>query len=132
MANTLRGEVSFEGPEGQPYKLAYPINALIVLEDALDMTVAEIGACMQRGMRLGMLRTVFWAGLQGSQPNITESIAGDLMQEVGANEVGVLIAEAFTAAFPTAKGEGDAKAPGSPRRRRRAGTGEASTSSGGG
>jgi hypothetical protein len=100
--NPIKGEVGFE-VEGQPHTLQYTINSLCVLEDKLNMSVGEIGQRMSADMRLGFLRTVFWAGLQEHHPDITERDAGEMISAVGPAEVGQMIGQAFSAAFTSPK-----------------------------
>lgn len=127
MANPIKGEVAFEAG-GRAYTLVLDINALCTLEDRLDMSVDQIAASLGKGMRLGVLRLMFWAGLQAKHPGVPEvgvgDILGDLIREHGAQRAGELIGQAFTAAFPQAKE--DANASEDPRKTAAAGTGPAS------
>ena len=121
MANPVRGEVGFEA-DGTPYTLMFSTNALCALEDALGMSVTDIGAQMSGSVRLKTLRSLFWAGLQDHHAGVSEAEAGRIIDQVGAAEAGELIGRAFAAAFPQAE---EAKA-GSRPRTPAAGTGLAS------
>lgn len=130
MQNPVRGEVGFTVAD-QHYVLLFSINALCALEDALDMSVSDIGAKMTAGMRMSFLRTVFWAGLIDRRPALTELQAGDILSELGAAEAGALIAQAFTAAFPKAEAAtGVARPRSAPARKPAAGAGPISSPSG--
>jgi hypothetical protein len=123
--NPLRGEVSFEA-DGVPMTLVFSIDSLCVLEDRLDMSVSAIGQKMSEDMRIGFLRSVFWAGLREHHPEISEREAGELITAVGAQEVGALIGAAFSLAF-TPPTKGAANGADRPRKAARAaGTGLAS------
>lgn len=130
MADGIKGARTFE-VDGKVWTLVYTINALIDLEDELDMGVGEIGANLGSAMRLRFLRSVFRFGLMEHHPEVTDSEAGRLIgalaQERSAMGVSLLIAEAFSAAFSKPKEETSGE-PGP--RRRRAGTGKNSTASG--
>ena len=106
MANPHKGEVALGD-----YTLVMSINAVCELEDALGKSIDEIGAEMSGGsMRMGTLRAVVWAALQEHHPGTTMQDAGRIIGEVGMDEVGPKIGEAFQAAFPQkegAKGKAD-------------------------
>lgn len=129
MANPLKGEVSFPVGE-ETFTLAYTINALIVLEERLDMSVVEIGKRLNEEGRLGFLRALFWAGLIERQPSMTEVGAGTLLQAYGPQEARAKILDAFIAAFPKAAAEGVAEGEAGPQKAARRGTGRRSSSSG--
>jgi len=130
MHNPVKGEVGFM-VDDERYVLVFSINALCALEDALDMSVSDIGARMTAGMRMSFLRTVFWAGLIDRRPDLTEREAGDILTAVGAAEAGSLIAQAFTAAFPKAEAATGAARPRSaPAKKPAAGAGPISSPSG--
>lgn len=121
MAASDNGAVSFEAG-GATRVLRFSINALIELEAKLGYGIAEIGAKMGSAPSIAFLRTVFWGGLIHADPELTEAAAGELMDELGLTRSGELIGQAFTAAFPEAKGA----ASGEPRPRKRAGAGASS------
>lgn len=121
MANPHKGEVGFE-VDGKEWVLRYSANALCTLEDELDMGTAALVAELQKpdGVRMATLRTVFWAGLQDRQQDVTREQAGELMSEIGFANVGPLIGEAFGHAFAEAKKKAR------PRKGGKAGTGNGS------
>lgn len=126
MAGPLNGKVSLDLMTGETFTLQYSVDTLITLEERLDLNVMEIGQQMAEGMRLGMLRTVLWAGLLDNH-EISEREAGELIPRVegGAMTIANKIGQAFAAAFPVAE-EGTTK-PGPRKAARRAGTGKASS-----
>lgn len=128
MADNLTGEVTFDAA-GKSWRLVYSVNALIALENRLDMSVSKIGQRMAGDLRMGFLRDVFVGGLRTHHPEVTDELAGDLIQEVGGAKVGELIGQAFSAAFPREAEEAGAGR-GSGPRARRVGTGPSSTTSG--
>lgn len=126
MAGPLNGKVSLALKSGESFTLQFNVDALITLEERLDLNVMEIGQQMAEGMRLGMLRTVLWSGLQ-LHHEISEIDAGELIPQVegGAMAIATKIGEAFAAAFPAPE-EGSAKS--GPRKAApKAGTGKTSS-----
>lgn len=111
MANSIdgpiRGEVRFEAA-GASYVLAYSINALVAIEDALGMGIADIGALLQdkARVRLGTVRTVFRCGLVDHHPGLTDAQAGMLMTELGVEAATNLIGKALSAVFAPQSGTG--------------------------
>lgn len=105
MANPIKGEVAFESG-GDRYKLSYSTNALCELEDALNMSVNEIGKLMStpEKFRMSMVRTIFWAGLIDNHPDFDIKTVGQLLRHVNPSEAIDLISRAFTLAFPEAQG----------------------------
>ena len=101
--------------QGKTLRLRFGINALCELEEQHDIGMAEIGAKLQDKPRLGFLRSVFAIGLRDEQPDMTDAEAGEIMTDIGMDQVGDLLGKALTAAFPTAKpggtgGNGKARA----------------------
>lgn len=95
------GKLHFEA-SGKSFVLAYDINALCRVEDALGIEdVKQLQEVMSKGMSFRKLRTLFCCGLT---PEVTEVEAGEVIQELGVTDATAKIGEAFKAAFPTAKG----------------------------
>lgn len=109
MANRERGEVGFK-VEGQEHILSYSANALCELEEALGEGIHDISLKMQDAaqFKLGMLRTIFWAGLIDNRPGVSMDDVKKMLAKLKISEVQSLIAEAFTLAFPQAE-EADGK-----------------------
>lgn len=98
---TITGEVSFEA-NGTRHTLRYGINELCRLEDRLSIDVAELGKKMAAGLNMRTLRTIFACGVSG---DLADDTAGELIDEVGLQRAGELVAEAMQAAFPSAEGK---------------------------
>ena len=92
MSNHLKGEVTFEA-KGESWKLAYPINSIIALEDALGVKVDALDQSIRT------VRTVFWAGLLAHN-EVSEHEAGELIDAIGLPKAAELTGAAFTQAFP--------------------------------
>ena len=105
--SNVRGIVKFEA-NGATHSLQFSINALVALEDALGVGVAQIGDKLsgKDGNPVGIkdMRTLFRCGLienwEGGEP--TEKQAGSIMTDIGLGRAAELIGEAFAAAFPDA------------------------------
>jgi hypothetical protein len=102
--NRTKGTVQFSAGE-HSYTLAYTTNALCILESDLGDAIWTAFETPDK-MRIGTMRTVFWAGLQEHHPNITKDAAGRLMDALGIPRVLELVMNAVTLAFPEAK-QGD-------------------------
>lgn len=132
MPNIHKGEIGFECG-GQQYVLRYSTNALIEIEGALDMNVTEVSAALGnvQNLRMGTVRTIFWAGLRDRQVNTSQQVAGEIMFEIGFARTMELIGLAFQAAFPGSEDVADRPPQPAPATEARpAGTGQ--SSSGGG
>jgi len=124
MGNPIKGVVTVEAM-GQQWRMAFPSNSLVELEEKLDKNVIEIGAMMEAGLRLGHIRSLFWASLL-EHHGVTEREAGALMDELGQEVVANKVAEAFILAFPTAAEVVDDTARPPKAKAKRAGTGRRS------
>ena len=115
VAYSLKGEQEVQAG-GRTFRLAFPINAIIALEEAMGETVDEIGARVVEGMTARDLRTIFWHGLKTRPPDLTEAEAGEIVGEVGLGAAAVAVVKAFVAAVaidadPEAPEAGPRKAP---------------------
>lgn len=95
MANPHRGEVELKAGE-KSYTLAFTINSVCELEDALNKGVNEIVGDMGR---ISVVRAVLWAGLRHHH-NVSLEEAGNVMHEAGAAATAKAINEAMALAFP--------------------------------
>jgi hypothetical protein len=141
VSNPIKGETSFT-VEGKTYTLKYSAEGLISLEERLDRGILDIleemeGWAESPGKaRLSFLRTVFWAGLQESHPEvlpsgernpdgIDEKKAGQLMLDAGGLGGGLaLVFAAMASAFPKAETKGARPPNRAARRKAAAGTGK--------
>lgn len=106
MANPNRGEVALLVGD-QEYKLAFSINAICELEDAMDMPVAKIADRLNdaENIRMSLIRTVVWAALRDHHEDVSAKEAGRIASTVGVPAVMEAIGKAFTLAFPEAQGK---------------------------
>ncbi len=106
MANRQKGEVSFRADDKE-WVLRYSTNALCEMEDLFGKSAIEVAQSLdsEAGVSLKDLRAVFYCGLTDRHEDISEKRAGDLIDDIGMEAVGPLIAEAFLAAFPSAEEE---------------------------
>ncbi|WP_315920440.1 hypothetical protein [Mesorhizobium sp. SP-1A] len=111
MANRERGEVAFDAL-GQSWTLKLGTNAMCEIEDATGKTFSEVGELMgdQKRVTIKLMRTVFWGALREQHEDVTIKQAGAVIDDIGMQEAGRLIGEAFQAAMPEQK-EGAARPP---------------------
>lgn len=103
MANPKRGEVSLE-VEGKAYTLKFSTNAICELEDRSGKGINEFAQGLNDPgkFRISDLRVMIWVML-GNQVETLEA-AGNLIDEIGMEEVVDKVAKAFQLAFPDEKG----------------------------
>lgn len=101
MANKDRGEVTLQTGD-VTHKLRFTVNSLCNLEDALDMSIIEIGNKLSdvKKVRVSLLRTILKHCLPGGT---TDDQAGEIIGEVGLPATMSAISEAIKQAFPEAK-----------------------------
>jgi hypothetical protein len=111
MDNPKRGEYSFEA-DGKEYTLQYSNESLIKLEEDLDKGIVRILREVEswkdpENIRLGLVRSLLWAGLIGRHPETTKEQAAELISKAGGvvsviGFVGEALQRAFSA--PGTKG----------------------------
>ena len=102
MAN-IRGAIEFEAG-GVTRQLRYGMNAMARFQDVTGQTfLSALDKFQTDPTDMRTMRAIFWAGLG----NVTVEEAGDLIDEVGFQDVAEMIRQAITAAFPQA-GEAEA------------------------
>lgn len=101
MANRETGYVSFKA-QSQNWKLRFTTNALCELEDESGMSAIAFANSMndEANISIKSMRLMLWAGLIDNHEDISQKICGVLIDEIGMGEVGNLLGEAFTIAFP--------------------------------
>ena len=105
--SNVRGIVRFEAGEAT-LQLQFGINALVAVEEAMGVSVSEIGRVLsgENGKPVGVkdMRTLFRCGLIEHWPTgePTDKDAGRIMDLIGLQRAGQLIGEAFASAFPDA------------------------------
>jgi len=86
---------------GKTRNLRYDFNAFVALEEALNISIAEIGALLTGSVKLRDLRAILWAGLIHEDRALTQEDVGKAiggMQDMAA--LGVAVRAALEAAFP--------------------------------
>lgn len=112
MTASVNGVIPFV-VEDDTYYLQFDINALCTLEQRFDTDIKSLlDKLSSETIRVGTLRTIFWAGLQGRHPNVSEAKAGDLISALGVVEVHKLFERGLSSSFP----EEEANAAGGPQR----------------
>lgn len=102
--NRMKGEATLIAG-AQTYRLFFGTNAMVSLEDSLDMSFQEVGALLASGKaRIKQMRLVLWSMLLEHHENVTEAEVGQIMDEAGHEAAGEAIGAAFVAAMPQAKG----------------------------
>jgi hypothetical protein len=103
MANAKKGEYKIEA-NGNSVTLKYTTNALCELENKMGLSIPEIGQKILGGENISFaaIRTLFWAGLIATGPEVTEAEAGELIDAIGFQEATNGISHAFALAFPEA------------------------------
>jgi hypothetical protein len=132
VSNPIKGETSFVA-DGKTFTLKYSSDAGVQLEDALDKGIIEIVAELQSWqknpskVRLGFIRSMFWAGLRDHHPEVDLKAAGDLMSAAGGLPGAfTLIGAAIAEAFPQAETKDTRPQNRAARRKAAAGTGKTS------
>lgn len=114
--NPHRGEVSLVAGD-VVYTLRVSTNAIAIAEQVLGCGADEITEGLRPGaFRLGTLRALLFAALQGKHPGVSLDDAGDIIDAVGVGAVLDKVNETIRLSFPEAK-------PGNPPRASRGGTG---------
>lgn len=105
----MRGRISFEAG-GESYVLHYSHNAICRLEEASGKSLGQLTReleAMGENLSVRSVRLLFWGGLP---EGTTLDQAGEIMDGVGLQGAGDLIAKGVAAAFPSAKaGPGPAR-----------------------
>ena len=98
MTNSVKGEIQFESG-GKTYTFKLGMNAQAVIEERTGMTMAKFFK-EDRLEDLGAreVRLIFWAALHRQHPEMTEETAGDIIDEIGADEVAELLVRGVKAA----------------------------------
>lgn len=105
----MRGRISFEA-DGQAHALHYSHNAICRLEETTGKSLGQLTReleSMGENLSVRSVRQLFWGGLP---EGTTLEQAGEIMDAVGLQGAGDLIARAVAAAFPApAPGAGPAR-----------------------
>ncbi len=98
--HTVKGEVNFESG-GKTYTFKLGTNAQVLLESRTGMSMAKYLKA-DRIEELGSkdIRLIFWAGLTRNHPDLTEENVGDLIDDIGVDQVSEIFLKAFESAKP--------------------------------
>lgn len=101
MGNPLKGEISFTGSDGVERKLSFSAESLFRVEEFLGKKTGEIEADMRNPEKFGfaMVRTMFWAGLLDTHPDLKHDDVGQHFSKVDPVEACGLVVRAFNGAF---------------------------------
>jgi hypothetical protein len=101
MTNPLKGEVAFTGSDGVARKLSFSAEALFRLEEKVGKKMGEIESDMRNPEKfgMGMVRTMFWAGLLDTNPDLKFEDVGAHFSKVDPLDACDLVARAFRGAF---------------------------------
>lgn len=110
MANHVHGEVEFEA-EGRTYVFRLGVNEMIAVQDALGLAADDerFMQALQEIQGFRKVRTMFYEGLRGAQPDMTEIAAGDLMTAMGLQDVIKVILAGMRWAMPGKEAAEDRK-----------------------
>src|SRR5262245_39490599 len=100
MTNAVRGEVTFPCG-GVEHRLIFSTNALCALEEETGKSLTQIGGEVTdlSKVSIGLLRTLFWAGLRDHHGDVTLEGAGRIMDELTTPAATALVVKAFALAF---------------------------------
>jgi len=99
---SVEGTVYIEAV-GKTHPLRYSTRALARIESEFaPQKIQEVLNEMRSGMDVALMIKLFWCGLPA---DLTKEDALDISDEIGPARTGVLIGEAFQAAFPTSEAD---------------------------
>lgn len=104
--NSKQGAVSFEY-EGRTCALRFTTNAMVSYQDEMDETVIEgVQGLGDGGIDLRRMRALVWAGFEGAE-RLSLQEAGQVIDHIGLEKAGELIAKSVELAFPEASKSAD-------------------------
>jgi len=140
MPNPVKGEVALvrpavDGRAEETYILVFDDEAIVVLENELDLSVLQFPQLFVGVPKFGVVRVMLWGALIRRHPKVTVAEAGVLAREIGLPDALSLITEALKIGFPQPGDMEDAGAkadppPAAAKPPRKRGTGRRSTASG--
>lgn len=104
MGNPNRGEATFEALDKE-WTLRFNTNALAEFEEVAGVSVASLGS----GMGMKQLRALVWAGLGFHHRRARGGLdaAGNMIDEIGAAQMGEIVMRAISNAFPASEGDSE-------------------------
>lgn len=97
--NPHKGEIEFTAA-GQERRLRFDTNAICELEIELDQSIGEIAGQLVGSPRLGLVRSVFKAGIIGG---VTLAETSEILDDLGLARAARLLAQAFELSLPMQK-----------------------------
>lgn len=119
MPNKFKGEGELKAG-AETFRVRLNFNVIIDIEDRLDKSIIEVFQTIQQGANapkvVKLVRMVFWCMVRDAHPEVTESLAGDIMWRAGLPNVLQCVNDVAESAMPVMTGQagGDAD-PDSPR-----------------
>lgn len=113
MANPLRGQISLNLGQKE-YKARLTVDAIMQIEDALDMGIIKVAQNMAQGdVRLGSIVKILTPALRGGGNNLQEADVIKLIQQAGIVEATRVVAEMLALVLSSGENEesGDEKKP---------------------
>lgn len=103
MANDIRGEVGFDAL-GQSYTLKFGNGAVRHIENETGMTFAQVGVALADPEKatLTVLTVAFHGALRRHHPELSLDDVDDIIDALGSERAGKLLAEAVVLAYPPA------------------------------
>jgi len=89
---------------GKTRHLRYTFNALMTLEDELEVPLSDIGKVLTGSVSVKTLRTVLWAGLIHEDKELTQEQVGEWADFSVFSQVVDGFTKAFDDAFPDDEG----------------------------
>ena len=90
--------------------ILFSYNALCLLEDTLDLPIADIGNILAGSVKFGSLRAILYAGLSDDDPRLNVQEVGAILEDLNVlsmpkklEEITAAVAKAFELAFPAPK-----------------------------
>lgn len=91
---------------GKTYQLRYDFNALVVLEEELNLPIIDVAEMLKKSVRMKALRDIIWAGLLHANPSMTKVEAGSLIGNLSdLVAVSKAVRTAFEASFSPSEGK---------------------------
>lgn len=91
-------------------QLAFTNAAQVEYEDRFDESFLKVAERFSpagvKEIRITYLRNLFGLALRAHNPEVTDTLAGEIIDEIGLGETLTKIGQAIEAAFPAAKGDG--------------------------
>lgn len=110
MANDIRGEVAFQAL-GRDWTLKLGNGAVRDIEASTGKPFPQVGKDLadEATASISLLTLVFCAALKKQHPDINMNVCDDIIDEIGHEQAGTLLGQAFLLMQPQGKGGADAR-----------------------